>query len=141
MGVTLSGLPGVTNPPYNAAAHGYTGIQFYAMLGGLPGAQPLIEVNAPDKYSLPAGGYCNPNAVNGTNQCQDHPRFAVTLTTTWTLVTIPFSKMMRGGWGYGGYAALDTTSIYTIGFEDNTETGNLTPFTFDIWIDDISFTP
>lgn len=140
MGVTLGGLPSGTNPSYNAAAHGYTGIKFYAMLGGTPGAQGPIVVNLPDKYSSPQGGLCTPNTTNGPNRCSDHPRVAIGLSTTWTLITIPFSSFMRGGWGYGGFTALDTSTIYTIGFEDNTETGNLAPFTFDIWIDDISFT-
>ena len=141
MGVTLNGLPGSASAPYDAAAQGYTGFKFYAMLGTTIGAQSLIEVNAVDKYSSPYGGLCNPNVTNGPTQCSDHPRMAVSLSTAWTLVTVPFNKMMRGGWGYGGFNALDTTGIYTIGFEDNTETLNPEPFTFDIWIDDISFTP
>jgi hypothetical protein len=141
MGVTLGGLPNGMNPPYDAAAHGYTGIQFYAMLGSTPGAQPRIEIMAVDKYSTPAAGLCDPNVQSGPTQCYDNPRTTLTLSPTWTLVTIPFGMLVRGGWGYGGTAPLDPTTLYTIAFEDNnTETGNSAPLTVDIWISDISFT-
>jgi hypothetical protein len=143
MGFTLVGRADGNNGAYDAASHGYTGISFYARLGSTQAsAQTNILVQVTDKYSDAAGGLCNPAQNSGTAQCFDHPKLTIPLNTTWTLVTVSFASLARSGWGYNGTTPLDPTSLYTISFEDNGYAGgNVAPFTFDIWIDDVAFTP
>jgi hypothetical protein len=142
MGLTLNGVANGRNGPYNAQSYGYTGFRFWAMLGSSqPGAQAIIEFHATDKYSDAAGGLCS-TSTTGTNRCFDNPKIKVSLGPVWTLVNVPFAELARTGWGNGGATTpLDSTTLYVIGFEDNSQTGNLEPFNFDVWIDDISFTP
>ena len=69
----------------------------------------------------------------------DDATFAVTLTKTWTLVTVPFAMIKPVPFGYRAAQqhppALDPTSIYQMQFSFQN------PSAFDMWIDEISFTP
>jgi hypothetical protein len=143
MGVTIGGPPNFSNGPYNAVAQGYTGITFYAMVGiTQPGATTFIAVRITDKYSDPSSTLCNsgPNPPAGTS-CFDDATTALTLSPTWTQVTIPFSILRKQGTGPTGSLTLDATSIYTIDFEVSSSARIAGPYSADIWIDDIAFTP
>jgi hypothetical protein len=114
--------------PYDASK--YTGISFWAKVDA--GTTPQIRVNFPDKDTQPDGNICQANTT-GTLACYDHYGYGLTLTTTWTKYTVPFSLIKQQGWGHAG-TAFDPSSLYQILFSINVNA------TFGFWIDDIAFT-
>jgi hypothetical protein len=109
--------------PYDASK--YTGISFWAKIDA--GTSPGVRVAFPDKDTQPEGNICQP----GT--CYDHYGYRVTLTTTWTKYTVPFSLLKQGGWGHAG-TAFDPSTLYQVAFDIDVNA------TFGIWVDDVAFT-
>jgi hypothetical protein len=140
MGFDLVDLGSGMKGPYDATRFQYTGVKFYAKLGATTGAATAMTFRISDKYSDPSAGMCDKNATAGTpTQCYDDATYAVTLTTTWTLITVPFAMAKPVPFGYRAAQqhppALDPTSIYQMQFSFQN------PSAFDVWIDEVSFTP
>ncbi|MGA9653204.1 MAG: hypothetical protein WBV96_04765, partial [Polyangia bacterium] len=114
--------------PYNASA--YTGIDFWAKIDA--GTTSVLRVAFPDKDTDPDGGLCQTN-VTGPTQCYDHYGARITLTTTWTKYTVPFSSLSQDGWGRPGLA-FDPSTLYEVLFQIPVDAR------FGVWIDDVAFT-
>jgi len=117
---------GAAKGTYNAST--YSGVTFWAM-GSAGGT---VRFNVPDKATDASGGICM--GSTGTSQCNDHHGHALTLTTSWQQVTFTWAQLTQQGFGYAE-ASLDTAHLVGMQFQVNSPTG-----TFDVWIDDISFT-
>jgi hypothetical protein len=114
--------------PYNASK--YSGISFWAKVDA--GTSPVVRVAFPDKDTQPDANICQANAT-GTLACYDHYGYRISLTTTWTKYTVPFSLLKQEGWGHAG-TAFDATSLYEVLFQIPVNA------TFGVWIDDVAFT-
>ncbi|MFL5305294.1 MAG: hypothetical protein ACJ8F1_08775 [Polyangia bacterium] len=110
---------------YNGAK--YTGISFYAKKGS-SSATGAVRVKVPDRNTDPVGGVCT--------SCSNDFGSDLTLTTTWTKFTIPFSSMtQQAGWGAPRPANVDRTGIVAIQFQVTAQAA-----AYDIWVDDVTFT-
>jgi hypothetical protein len=110
---------------YNASK--YTGISFFAKKGSTT-ANGAVRVKVPDRNTDPTGGICT--------SCSNDFGVDLTLTTTWTKYTIPFSGMtQQAGWGAPRPAKIDPTGVVAVQFQVGT-TGQV----YDIWVDDVTFT-
>ncbi len=118
---------GAAKHPYDASS--YSGVTFWAM-GSAGGS---VRFNVSDKASDPSGGVCM--GSTGTAQCNDHHGHALTLTATWQQFTFTWSQLTQQGFGYVE-ATLDTSHLIGMQFQIGVPTGS-----FDVWIDDIAFTP
>jgi hypothetical protein len=107
----------------------YTGVTFWAM-GSAGGA---VRFDVSDKATDPSGGVCM--GTSGQNQCSDYHGHTLTLTTSWQPFTFTWADLTQLGWGYVE-ASLDTAHLVGMQVQVAQPTG-----TFDIWIDDIAFTP
>jgi hypothetical protein len=110
---------------YNASK--YTGISFFAKKGSTT-ANGAVRVKVPDRNTDPTGAICT--------SCSNDFGVDLTLTTTWTKYTVPFSTMtQQAGWGAPRPAKIDPTGVVAVQFQVGT-TGQL----YDIWVDDVTFT-
>ncbi|HVV53637.1 MAG TPA: hypothetical protein VHO06_28535 [Polyangia bacterium] len=110
---------------YNASK--YAGISFYAKLGSST-ASSAVRVKLPDRNTDPTGGVCT--------QCSNDFGADLTLTTTWTKYTILFANMtQQAGWGAPRPAAIDPTGVVAVQFQVTAPGA-----TYDIWVDDVTFT-
>jgi endoglucanase len=117
---------GFTDPkrPYDASA--FTGISFWARVEGDSARQVRLKV--PDVSTDPAGGVCS--------ACFNDFGVDLTLTTTWTKYTIPFSAMtQQDGWGAPHPPAIDPSKLYGLQWQVVTPGA-----AFDVWVDEIQFT-
>ncbi len=105
----------------------YTGISFFAKKGSST-AGSAVRVKVPDRNTDPTGGVCT--------SCFNDFGSDLTLTTTWTKFTIPFSSMIQlAGWGAPRPAHVDPTGILSVQFQVTAPGA-----AYDIWIDDLTFT-
>jgi hypothetical protein len=129
MGFDLSNPGGgAAKSTYDATKYAYTGVTFWAM-GSAGGA---VRFNVPDRATDPSGGVCM--GSTGTSQCNDHHGHALALTTSWQQFTFTWADLTQQGYGYAE-ASLDVAHLVGMQFQVGSPTG-----TFDVWIDDISFT-
>jgi hypothetical protein len=117
--------------PVSYDASMYCGVHYFAMGSGAP-----LRMDIPDKYTHPAGGICNPNDTTGQTACFDHFGLPLTLTSTWTEYTVPFSTLRDKG-----ASAVSTTFHPEAIFQIEVSSRDLSGGAFDIWIDDIAFIP
>jgi hypothetical protein len=110
---------------YNASK--YTGISFYAKKGSST-ASSAVRVKVPDRNTDPTGNICT--------SCSNDFGVDLTLTTTWTKYTIPFSSMtQQAGWGAPRPTKIDPTGVVAVQFQVTTPGA-----VYDIWVDDVTFT-
>jgi hypothetical protein len=110
---------------YNASK--YTGISFYAKKGSST-ASSAVRVKVPDRNTDPTGGVCT--------SCSNDFGSDLTLTTTWTKFTLPFTSLtQQAGWGAPRPAHLDPTGVVAVQFQVTAAGAN-----YDIWLDDVTFT-
>jgi hypothetical protein len=115
--------------PYNASA--YTGLSFWARIDA--GTDPPIRVTFPDGDTDPRGAICSTSTADPTKTCWSHFGLRLTLTTTWTKYTIPFSSLTQDPWGYQA-AQFSPSTLYSVTFAiADTDT-------FGVWIDSVAFT-
>ncbi len=112
--------------PYDATA--YAGITFLARIGA--GSTSVVRVAFPDKDTDPSGNRCSTVAGSAT-ACFDHFGERITLSTTWTTVTIAFSDLTQDGFG-NVVSQFDPSTLYSIQW--NLDAGA----TFDVWIDNLA---
>jgi hypothetical protein len=106
------------------------GVTFWARIGDTSSNRMRLSIS--DVNSEPAGGRCEVDGPPGTG-CYDAFSVMISnLDTTWKRYKIPFGGLTQRDFGLPA-EALDTTQIYTIGF--NFEQGTV----FDFWVDDIAF--
>jgi endoglucanase len=109
------------------SASKYTGISFFAKKGSAS-ASSAVRVKVPDRNTDPTGGVCT--------SCFNDFGADLTLTTTWTKFTIPFSSMAQlAGWGAPRPAHIDSTGVLSVQFQVTAPGA-----AYDIWIDDLTFT-
>jgi hypothetical protein len=130
-----------------------TGLRFWAIS---PAGDVTIKVKFQDSWSEAEAEpreccfwdkkTCEPNACNmpagGLKQgCFAAPLVTRTVTTAWTLISIPFTEFARETWGIyadgmsrGPEVPLEVTKAYQLQIEVGTDP------TFDIWIDNVGFT-
>ncbi len=109
---------------YNASK--YTGITFWAKKGSST-ANSGVRVKVPDRNTDAVGGICT--------SCSNDFGTDLTLSTTWTKFTIPFSSMtQQAGWGAPRPAHIDATGVVAVQFQVTTPGIN-----YDTWVDDLSF--
>ncbi len=104
-------------------AHTYTGFLFYAKVGS--GSTQSVRFNVPTKQTDAEGGVCT--------KCSDHFGVALTLSTSWQPITVPYSMLMQQNFGLP-QTTFDPTQIYGCQFQTGANAS------FDVWIDDIYFT-
>jgi len=121
--------PGAGAAKHTYDASSYSGVTFWAM-GSAGGS---VRFNVADKATDPSGGICM--GSTGTDQCNDHHGHALMLTTTWQEFTFTWAQLTQQGFGYAE-ATLDTSDLIGMQFQVGAPTGS-----FDVWIDDIAFTP
>jgi hypothetical protein len=110
---------------YNASK--YTGISFFAKKGSTT-TNGAVRVKVPDRNTDPTGAICT--------SCSNDFGVDLTLTTTWTKYTIPFSGMtQQAGWGAPRPAEIDPTGVVAVQFQVG-----ITGQVYDIWVDDVTFT-
>jgi hypothetical protein len=118
---------GAAKRTYDASS--YSGVTFWAM-GSAGGS---VRFNVADKATDPSGGIFM--GSTGPDQCSDHHGHALMLTTTWQEFTFTWAQLTQQGFGYAE-ATLDTSHLIGMQFQVGVPTGS-----FDVWIDDIAFTP
>ena len=106
---------------YNAPAHGYSGIQFYAM--GTASAPTLIVQNT-DTESTEYDGTCTAPVL--TNCIGNFAPISGLSPNQWISVSVPFTAIS------GGSAMFLASDIWSIEFQPG-------PGAYDLWIDDLSF--
>lgn len=104
---------------YDAAA--YTGVSFWIRAD----APVSLTFAVADIVTDPDGEICT--------ECHDHWATSVAVGTEWTLITLHWSDLMRGGWGAPTSDALVLNQL--IGFAWNVEA----PGTIQVLMDDIHF--
>ena len=115
--------------PYDASA--YSGLSFWARIEA--GTDPPLRVTFPDGDTDPRGAICSTSTADTTKTCWDHYGLRLTLTTTWTKYTIPFSALSQDSWGYLAQK-FDPSTLYSVVFAIGDTA------TFAIWIDSVAFT-
>jgi hypothetical protein len=106
---------------YNAS--GYTGIKFYAK-----GKGSLIVVGQmPSTEKIEYGGTCP------YTSCAGNQYAAGTLSSSWTLYTVPFTYLKGGS-----ATPFSPSTIWSLEFMFYSGT-SLTSTTFDLWVDDLTF--
>jgi len=115
--------------PYNASA--YSGLSFWAKINA--GTNPPIRVAFPDADTDPRGAVCQTSTTDQNLMCWSHFGYRLSLTTTWTKYTIPFTLLTQDAWGYQA-AAFNPATLFSIAFQIPEND------TFGIWVDSIAFT-
>lgn len=115
--------------PYDASA--YSGLSFWARIEA--GTDPPLRVTFPDGDTDPRGAICSTSTADTTKTCWDHYGLRLTLTTTWTKYSIPFSALSQDSWGYLAQK-FDPSTLYSVVFTIGDTA------TFAIWIDSVAFT-
>ncbi len=135
-----------SNPPavpLNVSS--FTGITFWAM--STTTGTPMVRVKFPDDqtYGSDPTALCQPDASLPTGdtagQCDDDFCDNVTLTSSWTQVSILFSNLNQSSFGATFPGGLDTKNVFGIQFEN--EGGGTTDAGapgFQYCIADINFT-
>jgi hypothetical protein len=140
-GVDSSNPPAV---PLNVS--NFTGITFWAMSTSTTTAGTMVRVKFPDDqtYGSDPTALCQPDASlpagAKAGQCDDDFCDNVTLTSSWTQVSILFSDLNQSNFG-ASFSALDTKNVFGIQFEN--EGGGTTDAgasAFQFCIADINFT-
>ena len=119
LGVNLNS-PTAAKGLFDASA--YSGVTFWAKGTG------TIKFSVPTKATDASGGVCT--------VCSDHYATTFMLSATWTQVTIKWADLKTSTFGMPAAATFTKDQIY--GFQWQVDK---TAATFDIWIDDLSFTP
>jgi hypothetical protein len=115
--VSFSSIPGT----YNGS--GYTGIKFYAK-----GKGSLIVVGQmPATEKTTYGGTCP------YSECAGNQYAVGTLSSSWTLYTVPFSYLTGGT-----YEPFDPSKIWSLEFMFYSSVA-LDGASFDLWVDDLTF--
>ena len=114
---------------YNASA--YTGLSFWARIEA--GTDPPVRVAFPDGDTDPRGAICSTSTSDPTLTCWSHFGRRLTLTSTWTKYTIPFSSLTQDPWGYQA-PTFNPSVLYSVTFTIGDTA------TFAIWIDNVAFT-
>ena len=115
--------------PYDASA--YTGLSFWAKIDA--GTNPPVRVTFPNGDTDPRGAVCSTSTSDSTMACWSHFGRRLTLTTTWTKYTIPFSSLTQDPWGYQA-SQFNPSTLFSITFAiSDTDT-------FAIWVDSVAFT-
>ncbi len=115
--------------PYDASA--YSGLSFWARIDA--GTDTPIRVAFPDGDTDPRGAICSTSSTDLTMTCWDHYGRRLSLTSTWTKYTIPFSSLSQDTWGYLAQS-FDPSTLYSVTFQIGDTS------TFSIWIDSVAFT-
>jgi endoglucanase len=108
---------------YDASKYG--GISFFAKKGAGTGS---IRLKVPDVNTDPQGNVCK--------ECFNDHGVDLELTEAWTKYVVPYSVMRQmTGWGAPLVADIVPSKLYGIQFQVN-----LPGQSFDIWVDDLTFT-
>jgi hypothetical protein len=113
-----SGINGGIGSPGSYGVSGYSGISFYAR-----GTSLRVEVRTLATMVVAEGGSC-------TSTCNDHHGANVTLSSSWTPVSVAFSALTQRG--FGTPVAFSPDQVVGLQFLPSATT-------FDYWIDDLAF--
>lgn len=109
-------------------ASSFTGIQF-RIKGKVAGGTTRLGVPTPQTTEIQFGGTCASN-------CNDHFGATIQYEPDWRTVVFHWADLKQDGWG--------TPATFDVGrlgsFEWNFTTVTGSPLSFDIWVDDLSFT-
>jgi hypothetical protein len=131
----------LNGPTSSFDASAYAGIRFYikgtsSVAEGID--KVMVLARMPDV--LPGSGCCN-DALPGA-ECYSAHRTVVSFTGEWTLVELPWSSFIGPTWGLGSTLAFNPNRIRDITFSFNYDPLSvITPASFDVWIDGLSFLP
>ncbi len=102
----------------------FTGVSFRAK-----GSVPIrFAVESVGVLSTTLGGTCTPSTVEG-QECDDVHGKAITPTTSWQVIQVPFSQLAQDGWGKP--VTFDKTKLTAVAFQVGPG------LTFDVSIDDV----
>jgi endoglucanase len=114
-----------TSPRAAYDASKYTGVSFYAKVGG--GSQTRVRLDVPDVNTDPQGKVCT--------ICLNDFGVVLELTDQWQQFTVPFARMnQQVGWGSPLKDQIDKTKLYGIQWQVAKPAAS-----YDVWVSDVEF--
>jgi hypothetical protein len=110
----------------------YKGITFYGKGSG------TIRVNVLTKATAPEGCVCTTQPKG----CYDHFAALKTLPADWSQLNVSFTELAQQG--YGAPATFDPKTLLGVNFQALNPSMTLpspSPFSVDLWVDDVAFIP
>lgn len=119
-----SGSGAAAREPFDASA--YTGVTFYAKGSG----QIRVEFVTQATTEPSQGGTCAENCYDS------HGSDPIALSAEWAPITLFFANLTQEGWG----TPADFSPAQLLGLNFKALKGDTADATFDLWIDEVSFT-